>query len=505
MHLRQFAGFLLFIGLAYPLAMAESVMSEDVPVELTEELSAIMPSIKAVSAVEVNKSIIFDGSGSVANTENLTYKWQLGDGNHQEGVEVVHSFAEPGEYQVILSITDNNGNSAEIQHSVFVFKRAAVLITNVVEDKERVDRFVEAARLEGILVQVTETYTTQSEFLEEEALKRQLLEHISDLEPAETIIIYTSGSAGLTVLSQLNHSVSEPDLFKGKQIFFISDSSFSTLTNIARGVYESTLPSSILLTRSEALWVFLETETMDQFTQVLEERGIGYSVVNEKLGVRPWNFLSFLVNGMIHSGMSSSAILLILMLPIIVTVVAFMKQVVGLDTLGVYTPSILALSFIAMDLWFGLLIFLAILIIGMLIRSFLSRYRLLYIPRMAIVLTFVALTILLLLYFAALFKVGNVATVAIFPMLIMSTMVEKFVTIQTDKGLKSTVRIGLEVIFVAILCYWVAEWSFLKVLVLGHPEILLLFLVVNVILARWSGLRLTEYIRFREIIRHIEE
>ena len=33
-----------------------------------------------------------------------------------------------------------------------------------------------------------------------------------------------------------------------------------------------------------------------------------------------------------------------------------MKQVVGIDTLGVYTPSILTLSFIALNLWFGLLI-----------------------------------------------------------------------------------------------------------------------------------------------------
>ena len=124
---------------------------------------------------------------------------------------------------------------------------------------------------------------------------------------------------------------------------------------------------------------------------------------------------------------------------------------------------------------------------------------------MAIILTFVSLTILLLLFLGAYFEIGNVAGVAIFPMLIMSTMVEKFVTIQSDRGFKGAIKVVLEVLSVSILCYFVADWGLLKTLVLGHPEIILFFLIFNFLLARWSGLRLTEYIRFRELIHHIEE
>jgi len=70
--------------------------------------------------------------------------------------------------------------------------------------------------------------------------------------------------------------------------------------------------------------------------------------------------MSYLVGFMIDRGIPSNSIKLILMLPIIVTMIAFMKQVVGVTTLGVYTPSILALSFIAIDLRYGLLIFVII-------------------------------------------------------------------------------------------------------------------------------------------------
>ena len=29
----------------------------------------------------------------------ITYEWYFGDGNRQQGVEVVHSYASPGEYE----------------------------------------------------------------------------------------------------------------------------------------------------------------------------------------------------------------------------------------------------------------------------------------------------------------------------------------------------------------------------------------------------------------------
>ena len=90
-------------------------------------------------------------------------------------------------------------------------------------------------------------------------------------------------------------------------------------------------------------------------------------------------------------------------------------------------------------------------------------------------------------------------------MLIMSTLVEKFLSLQSGKGLKSALFIIAEAIFVAILAYFIAEWPWLKVTILGHPEVIFLFLIANIILGRWTGLRVSEYVRFREIIRHIEE
>jgi hypothetical protein len=42
-------------------------------------------------------------------------------------------------------------------------------------------------------------------------------------------------------------------------------------------------------------------------------------------------------------------------------------------------------------------------------------------------------------------------------------------------------------------------------LFLAYPEIVLLAIVVNFGLGRWTGLRVVEYFRFREVFRHLQE
>lgn len=471
------------------------------------EVPALVPSIKSNSNVEVNKSIIFDATASEIPEDfgDVTYEWYFGDGNRQIGTEVVHSYSEPGDYEVTLVVRPTNGEPSSLTKNIFVYKNSFLLITDEVDQQERIANFVDSAKKEGIFVDLIENYTASSDFLAEENLERKVTDNIEALKMADTFVIWTRESSGLTLLSHLQKNFLPENFFKLKNILFVSDQNFGSIRNIAQGTFESILPSKIFLTRPEAVWVLLEIDSILKLEGILDERAIQYEVIDGKLNFKIWNIMSYFVNFMIQNGVPSNTISLVLMLPVIATIVAFMKQVVGLTTLGVYTPSILALSFMALDLKYGLLILFIILVCGMGTRSILKRYRLLYIPRMSIVLTLVSFTILLLLFGAAYFNISQIVGVAVFPMLVMSTMVEKFVSIQSGKGFKSAVFTIAEAVSVAIFAYFVAEWTWLNVTMLGHPEIIFLFLLANIFLGRWTGLRFTEYVRFREIIRHAEE
>ena len=58
----------------------------------------------------INDEVEFDGSKSIdADGDNLTYRWDFGDGETAEGAKVSHAYKKLGVYKVSLTVTDDSG------------------------------------------------------------------------------------------------------------------------------------------------------------------------------------------------------------------------------------------------------------------------------------------------------------------------------------------------------------------------------------------------------------
>jgi hypothetical protein len=214
--------------------------------------------------------------------------------------------------------------------------------------------------------------------------------------------------------------------------------------------------------------------------------------------------ISPVLQSFLFQGVPFETIVLILMLPIIATFITFLRQVVGIKAFGIYTPLIITFAFLATNgVKYGIAIFVTVIIIGTAMRFVLKPFRLLYLPRVAIMLTIVALLILGLLVFGGMLKRTGLAAVSIFPILIMITLVEKFVTVQIEKGNKVALILALETLFISIAGYFIASSEFLIRAVAAYPWIVLLTLPINIFLGKWTGLRLTEYFRFKNIFKRM--
>jgi hypothetical protein len=208
---------------------------------------------------------------------------------------------------------------------------------------------------------------------------------------------------------------------------------------------------------------------------------------------------------MINQGVPEETVVLLLMLPIVATIIAFARQIIGIKGFGIYTPLIISFAFLATGLKYGLAFFMAILLVGTLTRLLVKRFRLLYLPRMAIVLTAVALAILIIFLEGSYSGRTGMITASIFAILIMITLVEKFVAAQIERGAKGAIVLTSETLLLSIACYWIASWSWLQSLVLLYPFwVILGSIIINIFLGKWTGLRLSEYFRFREVIKHVE-
>lgn len=208
-----------------------------------------------------------------------------------------------------------------------------------------------------------------------------------------------------------------------------------------------------------------------------------------------------IINFFVTEGVPRETVELLLMLPIVATFIAFLRQVVGIKAFGIYTPSIVIFAFIATGIKYGVAIFASVIIVGMLVRFLLKKLRILYLPRVAITVSLVALAILGILVIGGSQQRTGLAAVSIFPLLIMITIVEKFVAAQIEKGNKTAMILAIETLVISLLGYYLVKWPLLTNLIDAYPWVILFTIPVNIFLGKWTGLRLAEYFRFREIIK----
>ncbi len=76
---------------------------------------SVAPSATAGQPVVFNGSSSSDPGGTIAS-----YEWTFGDGESASGATPSHTYAKPGSYTVTLKVTDAEGKTAEVSHTITV-------------------------------------------------------------------------------------------------------------------------------------------------------------------------------------------------------------------------------------------------------------------------------------------------------------------------------------------------------------------------------------------------
>ena len=120
---------------------------------------------------------------------------------------------------------------------------------------------------------------------------------------------------------------------------------------------------------------------------------------------------------------------------------------------------------------------------------------------MALVLTATSFAVL------GLFAIGSIVLkqtgtlfYSVFPILILVSLAEQFVEVQIRLGFREATQLTLETLLLSVVSTLIVQWDTLQSLVVGFPEVILITIPLNILLGRWTGLRLTEYFRFRKIL-----
>jgi len=186
----------------------------------------------------------------------------------------------------------------------------------------------------------------------------------------------------------------------------------------------------------------------------------------------------------------------ILLIPVGVLVVVFLRIMIGVKTSGTFMPVLIALSFIQTTLLVGLIGFLLIVAFGLVIRSYLSHLHLLLVSRISAVVIVVIGIIVLFTLLSYKFGLSAGLTITFFPMIILAWTIERMSILWEEQGPKEVMIQGGGSLIVATLSYlamshdWVQHWVF------NFLGIHLIILALVLLMGQYTGYRLLELIRF---------
>jgi 7 transmembrane helices usually fused to an inactive transglutaminase/Inactive transglutaminase fused to 7 transmembrane helices len=190
-----------------------------------------------------------------------------------------------------------------------------------------------------------------------------------------------------------------------------------------------------------------------------------------------------------------------LLIPVGALLLVLLRNVVGIKTFGTFMPVLIALSFRETGLAWGIVLFTAVVACGLSVRFYLERLKLLLVPRLAAVLIVVVLVMAALSVLTNLLGLQVGLSVALFPMVILTMTIERMSILWEELGAREALVSGLGSLLTAALAFVVMNINAVEHLVFVFPELLLVLLAATLLLGRYSGYRLMDLYRFRELAR----
>jgi len=129
-----------------------------------------------------------------------------------------------------------------------------------------------------------------------------------------------------------------------------------------------------------------------------------------------------------------------------------------------------------------------------------KKWSLHYYPKLAFVITGVSFVLVLLIVLSGLLNLGSFIKLNAFTLILIVGISEKFFVMLARKNMATTLFVSLESLVVAVLCYFLVSWEAFQNLLFNYPYLILLLFPINYFIGKFTGLRLSEYLRFWNIL-----
>ena len=192
---------------------------------------------------------------------------------------------------------------------------------------------------------------------------------------------------------------------------------------------------------------------------------------------------------------------ILLLVPVGAFLLVIFRNIVGIKTFGTFMPVLIALAFRETKLLWGVILFSTVIGLGLSIRLYLERLKLLVVPRLSSVLFVVVLLMALLSILTNKLGLERGLSIALFPMVILTMTIERMSIVWEERGAAEAFQQGIGSIVAAALAHFIMTIKYVEHLTFVFPELLLVLLAGTLLLGRYYGYRMLELRRFKRLVK----
>lgn len=187
-------------------------------------------------------------------------------------------------------------------------------------------------------------------------------------------------------------------------------------------------------------------------------------------------------------------------IPVGITLLVFLRQFIGFKTLGTFMPVLIGIAFRETALFNGLLMFSVLIALGLALRFYLERLQLLLVPRLAVVVIFIVMVMAAITIGLTGSNHAIGLSLSLFPIVILTMTIERMSIVWEESSAGEAIKQGVGSLAVASIAYLAMTNDQVEYLMYQFPELLLTLMGLCVLMGRYTGLRVSELWRFRQLV-----
>lgn len=416
--------------------------------------------------------------------------------------------------EIIQTNTDSGAHYTEEKvllnkiYPILVFEKSFFLIYSDEIEKTDIDNYIEFSKKDGVFINKIGPLTKTD--VEISSIMNNIEKYEKEWWLKSDFITFRwSRDFIFNILSKISWEIQANKEFKFKKLNIISISSFNL--NILENYLKNFLANKpwldkIILLNENAKYIILNQNLIDDLKWELTKNKYNFIDVNlQQNKVNTILFISKFINNLSNLGYTTTNIYFFLIIPIILTIIIFFKHFVWLSPIWLVIPLFITLLFFKIGFVIGMILVFFYLCLNLLLSIVVNRYNLLYAPKMAFLLNIniVFFILFINIWYDLHLIVLNLSDVLYF--IIFIIMSEKMINILISKDISEYKEAFIYTLFISIFSFFLLNINMVKIIMLAYPEIILILIPINFLIWKFSGLRITEYFRFKEIIKSIEE